>query len=123
MSQRPAPARWFGVRCIFRHRGAENGTDRVYEERLTLWCAERFADAIELAEADAREYAERVGAKYLRLAQAFRADDEPGHGSEVFSLVRTSPLKPRRYLDTYFDTGAERQGAPRPHEGMPEGVR
>lgn len=111
------------MRCVFRHRGLEDDTDRVYEERVTVWCAERFADAIERAEDEAREYARTAGAKYLGLAQAYRCDDVPGDGSEVFSLVRTSRLKPTRYLDAFFDTGAERQGALRAHEGLSEGAR
>jgi len=123
VSPRPAPERWYGVRCVFRHRGLEDGTDRVYEERVTLWSAERFADAIERAEAEAREYAAQVGAKYLGLAQAYRSDDVPGDGAEAFSLMRTSPLKPTRYLDAFFDTGAERQGSLRAHEGYAEGAR
>jgi hypothetical protein len=32
-----------------------------------------------------------------------------GHGAEVFSLMRDSPLDAQSYLDTHVDTGAERQ--------------
>ncbi|MCB7136333.1 DUF4288 domain-containing protein [Cellulosimicrobium marinum] len=117
------PERWYGVRCVFRHRGLEDGTDRVYEERVTVWTAERFDDAIARAETEAREYAADVGAKYLGLAQAYQSDDVPGDGAEVFSLMRTSRLKSGRYLDTFFDTGAERQGSLRAHEGFAEGAR
>ncbi|MCU1601431.1 MAG: hypothetical protein JWO22_2140, partial [Frankiales bacterium] len=47
--------------------------------------------------------------EYLELAQAFELFDDPGHGAEVFSLMRTSRLEPDAYLDTFFDTGTERQ--------------
>ena len=45
---------------------------------------------------------------YLGLAQAYELFDEPGHGAEVYSLMRDSPLPPETYLVTYFDTGGER---------------
>lgn len=105
-----APARtehhaWHSVRCLFRHQ------PDIYEERITLWRAGSFAEAIALAEADAVEYARDVSdAEYLGLAQAFRLfDGQVEHGTEVFSLARDSPLEPTEYLDAYFDTGTERQ--------------
>jgi hypothetical protein len=47
--------------------------------------------------------------RYLGLAQAYRLGDPPGDGAEVFSLVRGSDLGDEAYLDTFFDTGTERQ--------------
>ncbi|MET7302030.1 hypothetical protein [Embleya sp. NPDC005575] len=96
---------WHCVRCLFRHQ------PDIYEERITLWRAGSFAEAIALAEADALEYARDVDdAEYLGLAQAFRLfDAQIGHGTEVFSLARDSPLEPTEYLDAFFDTGTERQ--------------
>ena len=35
--------------------------------------------------------------------------DELESGAEVFSLLRTGSLNPMQYLNTYFDTDAERQ--------------
>ncbi|WP_406299445.1 DUF4288 domain-containing protein [Embleya sp. NBC_00888] len=104
----PTPAEdpaWHSVRCLFRHQ------PDIYEERITLWRAADLDEAIALAEADALEYARDVNdAEYLGLAQAFRLfDAQVGHGMEVFSLARDSPLEPSEYLDAFFDTGTERQ--------------
>jgi len=33
----------------------------------------------------------------------------PGHGVEVFSLLRESDLPPEPYIDSFFDTGTERE--------------
>jgi len=33
---------------------------------------------------------------------------------EIFSLVRSSTLKPQAYLDAFFDTGSERQTESKP---------
>lgn len=96
---------WFGVRCILKD--LEN---ELYEERITLWRANDFASAVALAEAEAREYAEAVGGlTYLDFAQAYHLAGEPMHGSEVFSLIRESSLEGGEYIDTFFDTGSERQ--------------
>ena len=95
---------WFGVRCVFR---IESG---LFEERITVWLAESIDDAIALAEADAHEYAHDIAAEYLGLAQAYRlAASELRSGTEVFSLMRESPLQPDEYLDAFFDSGTERQ--------------
>jgi hypothetical protein len=96
---------WFAVRCIFVHEGL------TYEERITIWKASSFNEAYALAEGEAHEYAadgDRV--RYVGLAQAFRLFDVPGHGAEVFSLLRYSELPVNKYLNTFFDTGQEYAG-------------
>lgn len=106
---------WFAVRCVFRW---EEYGGRPYEERITLWRAADLDEAIALAEAEAREYAEESGFAYLGLAQGYATGaDELAPGSEVFSLLRTSPLPPEAYLDRHFDTGGEHQHAPGPATG------
>lgn len=105
---------WYSVRCIFRRRrqGSEDWIGpgmNAYEERITVWRATSFADAIEQAEADAQEYGETVGFEYVGLAQCYRMAEELDSGAEVFSLIRESRLSPSRYIDRFFDTGRERQ--------------
>jgi hypothetical protein len=100
---------WFSVRCVFAFE-ADHGTN--YEERVTLWHASSFEEAIERAEQEAREYAEELDARYVGLAQAFHlfVEDRPlGDGDEVFSLIRESELAPDDYISRFFDTGKERQ--------------
>lgn len=96
---------WYGVRCIFKWRNHPS-----YEERITVWRAESFEAAVELAEAEAKAYADAVGFEYLRLAQAFDTRAvRISHGSEMFSLIRTSSLEPSEYLNRFFDSGSEHQ--------------
>jgi hypothetical protein len=98
---------WYGVRCVFEHAGDGGHT---YEERVTLWRAGTFDEAIALAEAEAEEYAVQLGGiTALGLLQAYVLADEPGQGAEVFSLLRDSELPPDRYLDTFSETGTEYQ--------------
>src|SRR5712691_516365 len=97
---------WYGVRCIFKL-----GDQPLYEERITVWRAQSFGEAIDLAEAEAREYGATNGFEYLQLAQIFDQKSEiVGSGSEVFSLIRESRLAPDDYINRFFATGSERQG-------------
>ncbi len=97
---------WYGVRCVFRFRQA-------YEERFTIWRAASMEAAMALADGEAREYARDGDAEeieFLGLLQGYRMEAEPHHGSEVFSLIRSSDLGTQEYLDRFFDTGDEHQG-------------
>jgi hypothetical protein len=98
-------ADWFGVRCIF------HDPEGTYEERITIWRADTFDEAVAMAEQDAEEYADEVGSVFLGFAQAYVMPDEPGQGAEIFSLLRDSELEPDEYLDAFFDTGTEREAS------------
>lgn len=98
---------WYCVRTVFRFSRDSTST---FEERMTLWCAAGFEAAIALAEAEANEYADSLDScAYIGLAQAYELSEEPGHGAEVFSLMRDSDLAVEAYVDAFFDTGRERQ--------------
>jgi hypothetical protein len=104
----PEQQNWYCVRTVLRFRGSRMST---YEERLTLWAVPDFASAIEAAETEAGEYADAIpGCAFVGLSQAYHLSEGPGHGAEVFSLLRDSALPADAYLSTFFDTGAERQG-------------
>lgn len=105
------PGDWYAVRCVFACGWPEDGPQR-YEERITLWRASNFEQAIERAEAEAKEYAagiEEAPDTYLGLAQAYKFDGPPADGVEVFSLIRRSDLASDEYLTAFFDTGREFQ--------------
>jgi hypothetical protein len=97
-------AEWYAVRCVLRRMEPS-----LYEERVTLWQAASFQEAIELAETEVEGHAGIVGSEYVGLAQAYHLFDEPAHGAEVFSLMRESTLEPDAYLAAFFSTGSERQ--------------
>jgi hypothetical protein len=101
---------WFGVRCVFRFDPAEHGDASLYEERITLWSATTFDEAMALAEEEAHAYVEGLGGAYLGLAQAYELPEPPGHGLEVFSLMRESFLGDDDYLEAFFTTGTEQEG-------------
>ena len=96
---------WFGIRCVLRL-----AKPNIYEERITLWRTDTFEEAVALAEAEVEDYARDVGGEYLGLAVAYRLAYQPGHGSEIFSLMRDSQLDPDTYIETFVSTGFKRQG-------------
>jgi hypothetical protein len=100
---------WYGVRCVFAWGANDADPATPYEERVTIWQADSFERAIALAEQEGAAYAVG-GLRRLGLVQAFALDTEPGHGAEVFALLRRSTLDDGAYLDQFFDTGAELQG-------------
>ncbi len=103
MTTPPAVQPWFAVRCIFRFEPGGEAT-AVYEERITLWRAASFDDAIERAELEADDYIADLDGEYLGVSQAYHlfAGDELADGTEVFSLMRRSDLRAEDYVDRYF---------------------
>lgn len=107
MSTRKATAglEWYGVKTLFRTVavGRPSARDAAYdasvslvEERVVLFKARSFDEAIRAAEKEAREYArlrvvnpygQRVVVRYLRACDAFELFDTPGVGAEVFSAT------------------------------------
>jgi hypothetical protein len=81
----------------------------LYEERITLWVASDFDEAIALAEEEARTYASG-GDEYFGYCQAYALFESiEKSGVEVFSLLRESDLDPKEYVDAFFDTGEEHE--------------
>jgi hypothetical protein len=95
---------WFTVRCVFHHADQD-----AYEERITLWDASGFEQALEFAEREAERYAAALGddARYVGLSQAYEMSEVPQHGAELYSLLRHSALSAKVYIDTFFTTGHE----------------
>lgn len=101
----------FSVRTILRWSPRANQNKKyIYEERITLWNATSLEQAIVLAEQETKVYVED-DAEFLGLSQAYWLFEEialPSQGVEVYSLLRESDLEPKEYLDSFFDTGFER---------------
>jgi hypothetical protein len=106
----------FGVRSVILWSRADDQRKKyLYEERITLWNAETFEMALELAEREAEKYAGETSRTTNRcgLLQAYWLVEElklKKQGIEVFSLLRESELAPKAYLKAFFDTGYEHEG-------------
>ena len=97
--------RWFGVRTVVHH--LDIGS---YEERIILVTASDFDEALVRAGQLTKEYvSDLTSASSTGFFDAFEMyDQELAEGMEVFSLLRTSNLKPKQYIDRFFHTGMER---------------
>ena len=101
----------FRVRCIYKWPlRPDIRKKHLYEERITLWKAVNIDESIKFAEEEAELYAKEIDAEYLGIAQAYHMFEEIDLSViEAFSLLRDSDLEPDDYLDTFYDTGNERQ--------------
>jgi len=121
---------WYSVRTVYL---LPRSKKKLYEERITVWRATSLAEAIELAEVEARDYegepdvdGRATGPKYLGLAQGYamaNESDSVSSADEIFSLIRGSTLKPHAYLDAFFDTGSERQTKFKPRSKKNKGKK
>ena len=101
---------WYSAKTIYKHQRVENGKPKTwFEERVVLFRATNFDDAITKAEAEAAIYCgTRGNTIYLGFVDVFHLFDEKvGSGTEVFSLMRESGLTNKKYLDHFYDDGKE----------------
>jgi hypothetical protein len=116
------PLSWFGVKTLFRTRaigppgvvdGAFDPGIVLIEERIVLFRAKGFADAITRAETEGRRYAkavhrnpygQKVVTRYLESCDAFKLFDSPAAGVEVFSSTMLVPSTVRQgaLVDRWF---------------------
>ena len=81
----------------------------LYEERITLWKSETWEKAFRLAKEEAQNYADECGAEFIQTTDSFHLfEKNPGHGSEVWSLMRDSALDEETYLKTFCCTDRDR---------------
>lgn len=104
--------KWYGVKTAYRLEpsGEPESTDRDYwgdgslvEERVVLFRARSFDDAIRKAEDEAKRYAagstdrnpygQPLTLRYLETCDAYEltSDDSPASGTEVFSMTELVP--------------------------------
>jgi hypothetical protein len=95
---------WYAAQCIFLHSGTEHDPRQRYEERITLLRADSFDQAVQRAENEAEEYCRDLdGCKYVGHVNVFHMYDEKlGDGTEIFSSMQKSDLKPKEYLDLHY---------------------
>lgn len=99
----------YAARCIFDY-GVTKKQNNLYEERIILFEAIDFDDAIKIAEKEAEKYAKQNGHEYMNFVDIYHTylkKIDTTKPNEVFSLIRATTLEPKEYLDHFFDTGKE----------------
>ena len=102
------PEPWYSAKCVFLHSTRERRPKRCYEERITLIRASSFKEALRKGEAEARRYAKSLkGTRYLGFISVYNLfDSKVGDGTEIYSLMHTTPLSSKAYLRRYYQGGS-----------------
>jgi hypothetical protein len=111
--KRDLPKTWYSVRFIFVHTPADPAEPTTYQERITVWLASSVDEAFKRAEIEAKAYVQtldpqRWALHEVALEQSYLHVGELGDGSEVFSQIRNSTLRPDQYISMYTDAGSHR---------------
>ena len=100
---------WYGAKSLYSHVMTDT-KKHVYEERIVVFRARSTEEAITLAEKEAHKYAKSLkNARYLKYGVMVYIMQETAihSGTEVFSLMRKTNLKPRAFQIRYHDTKSE----------------
>jgi hypothetical protein len=98
---------WYAARCLFEH-GEFSKRDRLpcYEERIVVFRARSFGEAIRKAEKEAKEYCRGLKTRYLGFVEAFHLFERTlKDGAEVFSLMRSKKMTSKQFIKTYYADG------------------
>ncbi|GBC59949.1 hypothetical protein DENIS_0891 [Desulfonema ishimotonii] len=100
---------FYSAKCLFKFERLRDEDGRIkYEERITLFKATGFDNAIIIAEQEAEKYAEKEGGEYLGFINVYKLyGKKMSKICEVYSCMRKSELGEDDYLDRYYDTGDE----------------
>ena len=101
---------WYGAKTLYLHNDlTERHGKPSYEERVVLFWAEDFTQAIDLAETEANEYIDGLCATYLGFVNIFHSFmEEPGSGTEVYSIIRNIEMDQEEYINHFYDDGSFR---------------
>jgi hypothetical protein len=103
---------WYAARCLFEH-GDFSRRDRVpcYEERVVIFRARSFREAIRKAEKEAKEYCRGLATRYLGFVEAFHLFSSTlEEGVEVFSILRSKKMTSSRFIKTFYDDRSFHRG-------------
>ena len=102
---------WYSAKSVYRHQLVQDGvTKTVFEERVVLFHAANFDEAIAKAETEANRYCSDVeNVVYLGFVSVYYLpEDTVDEGTEIYSLMRDSDLSDTEYLTRFHDEGHER---------------
>ncbi len=118
---------WYAVKSLYRtvargkpmRRDGYRANAAIIEERVVLFAARSFDEAIRKAEKEAREYAaltyrnvygQRVIKKYLDVCDAFHLFEPPASGREVYSRTEVVTERPSASVTRLLGPLRERKG-------------
>jgi hypothetical protein len=105
---------WFAVKGLFRWYFKDTGDTGSVEERIILFWAENFDQAIEYAEQEAVKYCEEDPAAKLQIEalgwwDAYRImEEQVGHGVEIYSRLADTSLSGEAFIRRYYPKSQDR---------------
>ncbi len=99
---------WYGVRGVFRWYFKDTGDTYSIEERVLLFQAANFDEALDLAEAEAVCYCEDNAEANFRIEPLRRwraywiGEDQIKAGVEIFSCLRKTTLSGEAFVRRYY---------------------
>jgi hypothetical protein len=106
ITTRMADQSWYGVRSIFRSDRTEDGKPcRTFEERVVLFRASTFEDALAKGKAEAQRYAaDWPHPRVFEHIVAFHIhDDELREGDEVWSCIRRLDISDEEFAKRIYE--------------------
>jgi hypothetical protein len=105
---------WYSVKGIFRWYFKDTGETANFEERVVLFRAGSFEEALALATDEARVYCTEDKSANFKIEslghfRAYLIDEKPTQGVEVFSRLMDSKLSAPSFLKRYYPSSHEQQ--------------
>jgi hypothetical protein len=98
---------WYSVKGLFRWYFKSNGKTERIEERIVLFRANDFDEALDLAEYEAKKYCAADRKANFRIEpvgwwHAYWLGDQPASGVEVFSRSSITKLSAQAFVRRYY---------------------
>jgi hypothetical protein len=98
---------WYSVKGLFRWYFKEGGRTDQIEERVVLFMAQSFDEALDMAEAEAKFYCQPDETANFNIEpigwwHAYWIGEIPGNGVEVFSRGAKTNLKSKAFVQRYY---------------------
>lgn len=98
---------WYSVKGLFRWYMKVDGSTDQFEERVVLFEAESFAEALDLAEAEAKSYCQPDEQANFCIEpvgwwRAYWIGETPASGVAVFSRGAKTSLSSKSFVQRYY---------------------
>lgn len=98
---------WYAVKGLFRWYLKDSGETVQIEDRVVLFLAKSFDDALDMAEAEAKCYCKADEQANFLIEPAgwwyaYWIGDKPGNGVEVFSRRSKTDLDSKAFIKRYY---------------------
>lgn len=99
--------KWYAVKGLFRWYFIDDGVTERIEERIVIFKATDFEQALDFAEKEAKSYCTPDPKANFRIEptgwwHAYWVGSEPEHGAEVFSRSSKTSLSSSAFIRRYY---------------------